>query len=167
MFFVPHGRKQKPLPIPRPIVGKINSNNPPPKLQLLATVLHPWVTSKVPLIHFTIKFHNFTNGKGRVVNMAAEEDRMDDFIQKDFFKGFTYREICMFLERNHDCVVSITTLKRKVKQLGLRRRMPCYNIDAIRRKNSRNVGWPCNISRGGREFTQLDCSLCTRELIHT
>ena len=68
--------------------------------------------------------------------MAAEEDRMDDFIQKDFFKGFTYREICMFLERNHECVVSITTLKRKVKQLGLRRRMPCYNIDAIRRKNS-------------------------------
>ena len=92
------------------------------------------------LFHFTIKFHNFTNGKGRVVNMAAEEDRMDDFIQKDFFKGFTYREICMFLERNHDYVVSITTLKRKVKQLGLRRRMPCYNIDAIRRKNSRNVG---------------------------
>ena len=92
------------------------------------------------LFHFTIKFHNFTNGRGRVVNMAAEEDRMDDFMQKDFFKGFTYREICMFLERNHDCVVSITTLKRKVKQLGLRRRMPCYNIDAIRRKNSRNVG---------------------------
>ena len=38
--------------------------------------------------------------------MAAEEDRMDDFIQKDFFKGFTYREKCMFLERNHECVVS-------------------------------------------------------------
>ena len=119
------------------------------------------------LFHFTIKFHDFTNGRGRVVNMAAEEDRMDDFIQKDFFNGFTYGEICMFLERNHECVVSITTLKRKVKQLGLRRRMPCYNIDAIRRKNSRNVGWPCNISRGGREFTQLDGSLCTRELIHT
>ena len=65
--------------------------------------------------------------------MAAEEDRMDDFIQKDFFKGFTYREICIFLERNHECVVSITTLKRKVKQLGFRRRMPCYNINAIRR----------------------------------
>ena len=43
------------------------------------------------LFHFTIKFHNFTNGRGRVINMAAEEDRMDDFIQKDFFKGFTYR----------------------------------------------------------------------------
>ena len=73
------------------------------------------------LFHFTIKFHNFTNRKGRVINMAAEEDWMDDFIQKDFFRGFTYREICIFLGRNHECVVSITTLKRKVKQLDLLR----------------------------------------------
>ena len=35
--------------------------------------------------------------------MAAKEDRMDDFIKKDFFKGFTYREMCMFLERNQVC----------------------------------------------------------------
>ena len=39
----------------------------------------------------------------------------------------------MFFERNHKCVVNITTLTRKVKQ-RLRRGMPCYNIDAIRRK---------------------------------
>ena len=44
------------------------------------------------LFHFTIKFHNFTNRRGRVVNMAAEEDRMDDFKQR-LFQG-------IYIQRN-------------------------------------------------------------------
>ena len=46
--------------------------------------------------------------KGRVINMTAEEDKMDDFIRKYLFKGFTY---------SHECVVSITTLKKKSNNL--------------------------------------------------
>ena len=64
--------------------------------------------------------------------MANEEEKIDHVIRTYFFKGFTYREICMFLERHHEYFVSMTTLKRKVKKLGLRRRMPCFDIDAIR-----------------------------------
>ena len=70
--------------------------------------------------------------------MVADEDTVNDLIRKYFFKGLKYREICLFLERYHECVVSSitrtsTTLKRKVKQFGLRRRMPCHDIGAIRR----------------------------------
>ena len=61
--------------------------------------------------------------KKRLINMGAEY----------FFKGFKYRERCLFLERNHECIISIAILKRKVKQLGLRRRLPCYDIDDVRR----------------------------------
>ena len=45
----------------------------------------------------------------RVINIAdEEEDKVDDFIRKYFFKGFTYREICLFIQRNHECIFSIT-----------------------------------------------------------
>ena len=46
---------------------------------------------------------------GRLMNMGAGEDTVDGLIRKYFFKGFKYREICLFLERNHECV--ITTLQ--------------------------------------------------------
>ena len=65
-------------------------------------------------------------------DMANEEEKIDHVIRTYFFKGFTYREICMFLERHHEYFVSMTTLKRKVKKLGLHRRMRCFDIDAIR-----------------------------------
>ena len=38
----------------------------------------------------------------------------------------------MFLHRNHGCIVSLRTLKRKIKRIGLRRRMPDYEMDAVR-----------------------------------
>ena len=46
-----------------------------------------------------------------MINIGAAEDKADDFIRKNFFKGSTYKEICLFLEINHECFVSITTLK--------------------------------------------------------
>ena len=88
-----------------------------------------FLTAKI----FTITFHNFIDRNGRLINMGADDDTVDDLIRKYLFKGFRYREICLFLERNHEGVVSITTLKRRAKQLGLRRRLPCYDIDATMR----------------------------------
>ena len=89
---------------------------------LRAKVLSQGKCSFLRVKRFTITFHN---RNGRLLKMVADEDTVNDLIRKYFFKGFKYREICLFLERNHECVVSMTTLKRKVKQFGLRRRMPC------------------------------------------
>ena len=55
--------------------------------------------------------------------MADEEDKVDDFLRKIFFKGFTYREICLFTQRNHECIFSITPSEKENQQLGLLRRM--------------------------------------------
>eukprot|EP00794_Sanderia_malayensis_P018747 gene18747-20636_t len=74
--------------------------------------------------------------------MADEENNMDDLIRKYFFKEFTYKEIRLFLQRNHECVVSISTLKRKIKQLGLRRRMPDYDIDTVKAKITQMLDGP-------------------------
>eukprot|EP00795_Rhopilema_esculentum_P014495 gene14495-5557_t len=64
--------------------------------------------------------------------MADRGDNIDDLVREYFFKGFTYKEICLFLQRNHGCIVSLRTLKRKIKRIGLRRPMPDYEMDSVR-----------------------------------
>ena len=67
---------------------------------------------------------------------------MEELIQMYFFKGFGYEEIRLFLERNHDVSVSLSTLKRRIKQLGLKRRNPEYNIGEVRAAIMRIVNGP-------------------------
>ena len=45
-----------------------------------------------------------------------------------FARGFEYKEIVLFLSKNH----SISTFKRRVKRYGLRRQLPDYNIAEAR-----------------------------------
>ena len=73
--------------------------------------------------------------------MADEEDKVDDFVQK-YFSRDLLGEVCLFLQKNHECIFSNATLKRKIKQLSLRRRIPCYDIDAIRRKITEMLDGP-------------------------
>lgn len=75
--------------------------------------------------------------------MAAKEDAVDDLIRKYLVKKFKYIEIRLSIERNHEFVVSIAIiLNRKFKQLDLRRRMPFYDIDAIRRTITQMLDGP-------------------------
>ena len=46
-----------------------------------------------------------------------------------FFRGFEYKEISLFLFKNHGIEMSLSTLKRRIKQYGLRRQRPDYDID--------------------------------------
>ena len=45
------------------------------------------------------------------------------------YKGFVYEEIRLFLSKNHREEMSLSTLKRRVKQLGMKRRNPQYNLN--------------------------------------
>ena len=53
-----------------------------------------------------------------------------------------YKEICLFLRRNHECNISLSTLKRKINQLDLRRRMPDYDMDVVRATVSEMLDGP-------------------------
>ena len=48
----------------------------------------------------------------------------------------------MLLQRNHGCIVSLRTLKRKIKRIGLRRRMPDYEMDAVRATVGGMIDYP-------------------------
>ena len=59
-------------------------------------------------------------------------DQQEELIRYYFYKGFTYQEICQFLSQYHDKEMSLSTLKRRVKQFGLRRRNPEYDVNLVR-----------------------------------
>ena len=67
-------------------------------------------------------------------DLGEDDDQVDeeDIVRHYFFKGFTYEEIRMFLQKNHGLEISITTLKRRIKAYGLRRREPDYDVNEIR-----------------------------------
>ena len=75
--------------------------------------------------------------------MATRDDHnLDDRIREYLFMGFTYKGICLFLRRNHECNISLSTLKRKINQLGLCRRMPGYDMDVVRATVSEMLDGP-------------------------
>ena len=45
------------------------------------------------------------------------------------YKGLVYEEIRLFLSKNHREEMSLSTLKRRVKQLGMKRRNSQYNLN--------------------------------------
>ena len=60
------------------------------------------------------------------------ENDYEELIRNYFYKGFTYEEICQFLSEYHDKEMSLSTLKRHIKQLGLQRRNAEYDIESVR-----------------------------------
>ena len=56
----------------------------------------------------------------------------EDIIRYYFFRGFSYEEMRMFLERNNGIEMSIRTLKRRIKSYGLQRRQVEYDIAEVR-----------------------------------
>ena len=49
-----------------------------------------------------------------------------------FLQGFVHEEIRLFVSKCHGEEMSLSTLKRRVKQLGLKQRNPQYNLNLVR-----------------------------------
>ena len=49
-----------------------------------------------------------------------------------FFRGFSYEEIRRFLQKDHATEISTSTLKRRIKSYGLRRKQVEYDIAQVR-----------------------------------
>ena len=50
------------------------------------------------------------------VNMANKEEKVDDSIGNYIWNGLA-QNVLLFLQRDHKCIVSITILKQKIRQL--------------------------------------------------
>ena len=59
-----------------------------------------------------------------------------------FNRGFTYKEIQLFLEKNHDRCISIATLKRRMKDFGLKRRNTEYHEMEVREHIRKQLDGP-------------------------
>ena len=68
------------------------------------------------------------------LDIVIGDERMQDeeLIRYYFNQGFTYVEICFFLSKNHGIDLSQSTLKRRLKTLGLRRRNSEYDLPLLR-----------------------------------
>ena len=77
------------------------------------------------------KFPNFGDDNQDAVSQDDEFNE-EEVVLYYFFRGFTYEEILNFLQINHGLEISITTLKRRIKAYGLKRRLPDYNVGQIR-----------------------------------
>ena len=74
-------------------------------------------------------FEEFEDGD---LEVPEEEEDEEGLIRYYFFRGFEYKEIRLFLFKNHCIEMSLSTLKRRIKQYGLRRLRPDYDIDDLR-----------------------------------
>ena len=59
------------------------------------------------------------------------ENDYEELIRYYFYKGFTYEEIRKFLSQYHNKEMSLSTLKRHIKRLGLQRRNAEYDIASV------------------------------------
>lgn len=47
---------------------------------------------------------------------------METLIKNYFYQDFTYIEICKLLKKDHDISISLSTLKREISSMGLKRK---------------------------------------------
>ena len=67
--------------------------------------------------------------------MVDRDAQGDEETTRDYFKkGFTYDEILALLDKYHGIRMSIATLKRRIKEYGLKRRNVRYDLNSVRNK---------------------------------
>ena len=67
--------------------------------------------------------------------MADRDAHVEELSIRDYFnKGYTYDEILALLDKYHGIRMSIATLKRRIKEYGLKRRNVEYDLASIRDK---------------------------------
>ena len=67
--------------------------------------------------------------------MADRDAQREEETISDYFKkGFTYYEILALLDKYHGIRMSTATLKRRIKEYGLKRRNVRYDLNSVRNK---------------------------------
>ena len=63
--------------------------------------------------------------------MASSEE---DLIRDYFKHGYEYTEIVLMLKNRHSIDISVSTLKRRLRAYGLKKRQPDFDIDLVRQR---------------------------------
>ena len=73
---------------------------------------------------------------------TVEDVSEEDLIRLYLSKGFMYEEIRSFLEVKHDIKLSLRTLKKRLLDLGLKRRNVTYDVDSVRDRIQDEIDGP-------------------------
>ena len=83
---------------------------------------------------------------GIVSDMASSSSVSDDpegsVIAYYFSRGYVYEVISEFLSKFHGIMMCVTTLKNRLRQLKLRRRMPPVDMDDVRKQIMNEISGP-------------------------
>ena len=74
--------------------------------------------------------------------IPSEIPTCEELIQRYFKKGFNYQKILLFLLRYHGIEMSLRTLNKKLRDLGLKRKNIDYNIDHVRHHIQQELDGP-------------------------
>ena len=75
-------------------------------------------------------------------NVGIPSGDEEEVIRYYFKCGYEYSAIVQFLEKFHNIKISIRTLKNRLQQYELRRRMPTYDLNTVRDKILRELSGP-------------------------
>lgn len=80
---------------------------------------------------------NFCHECGSRINVVVDNfeynrDNIDNIIEEYFYRGYRYRDIVGLLAKHHGVQIHVRTLKRKLKELGLKRRETDFDEQAVR-----------------------------------
>ena len=78
---------------------------------------------------------------GRNVRNIHEKD-VDELVRYYFQKGFSYKNILLFLSKYHDKQMCMRTLQKRLEDMGLKRRNVLYNIEEVRNEIINNLNGP-------------------------
>ena len=67
---------------------------------------------------------------------------MDELLRYYFQKGFSYKNILLFLSTYHNTEMSMRSLQQRLHDMGLKRRNISYNIQEIRQELVKNLNGP-------------------------
>lgn len=66
----------------------------------------------------------------------------ESIISYNFTRGYSYEAITEFLAKFHGITMCARTLKNSLRQLNLRRRLPCFDIDVVREQILNELSGP-------------------------
>lgn len=76
-------------------------------------------------------------GNNNLRNIHGKD--MDELLRYYFQKGFSYKNILLFLSKYHDSEMCMRTLQQRSHDMGLKRRNVLYNIQEVRREIINNL----------------------------
>ena len=79
-------------------------------------------------------------GSNNLRNIHGKD--MDELLRYYFQKGFSYKNILLFLSKYHDTEMCMRTLQQRLHDMGLKRRNVLYNIQEVRREIINNLNGP-------------------------